>query len=298
MIIWVLKGGYDMGNIKIFTTEISNVSSTLLVTLYSRAIESRSKNPIINDPKAEEIVEGINLELKKLPTKLARDLSNERVRKDVRVHLALRAKQYDMYTMEFLANHPDGVIVNLGCGFDTRFHRIDNGKVICYDLDLPEVIEIKKKLVPEEERYRYLEYSVLDYRWMDEIKQINKPVMFIAEGLLMYLPQRDVENMVKKLSNDFKGAILLCEVVNKKYTVGFGKKIVEFKMNKQLKFGDKVSFNFGLTDSYEMEKWGDTIRLIDDWVYFDADEEKIGWLKIFKNLKIFRETQWTVRYRL
>lgn len=287
-----------MDDIKIFSKKITNVSSTMLMTIYCHALESRTERPILKDPKAEEIVAAINDELKKSPSKLARKLSSNKVRKDLRVHIAIRAKQYDMYAKEFLAKYSDGVIVNLGCGFDTRFHRIDNGKVVFYDLDLPEIIELKKSILPEEDRYKYLGCSVLDHRWIETVKSHNKPVMFIAEGLFMYLPQSEVEALIKKLSEDFKESILLCEIVNKKYTVGFNKKIVDFKMNKELKFGDKVTYDFGLNDSYELEKLSPTIKLIDEWAYLDADEEKLGWMKMFKNMKVFRTTQWTARYKL
>ncbi|WP_066500935.1 class I SAM-dependent methyltransferase [Abyssisolibacter fermentans] len=287
-----------MDDIKIFSKKITNVSSTMLMTIYCHALESRTEQPILKDPKAEEIVAAINDELKKSPSKLARKLSSNKVRKDLRVHIAIRAKQYDMYAKEFLAKYSDGVIVNLGCGFDTRFHRIDNGKVVFYDLDLPEIIELKKSILPEEDRYKYLGCSVLDHCWIEIVKSHNKPVMFIAEGLFMYLPQSEVEALIKKLSEDFKESLLLCEIVNKKYTVGFNKKIVEFKMNKELKFGDKVTYDFGLNDSYELEKLSPTIKLIDEWAYLDADEEKLGWMKMFKNMKVFRTTQWTARYKL
>jgi len=286
-----------MGDIKMFSTEITNVSSTLLMTVYCHAFGSRAEKPILSDPKAEMIVDQINDELKKLPSKLAKNLSSGKIRKDLWMHIVIRAKQYDKYAKEFLSENPDGVVVNLGCGFDSRFHRIDNGQVHFYDLDLPEVIEIKKRLLPEEDRYKYIGQSVLDFQWMEEVKKHNKPVLFIAEGLFMYLPQKEVESLVKKLSEDFKGGILVSEVVNKKYTVGFNRKIVEFKMNMELKFGDKVNFNCGVVDSHEMEGWGDTVKLIDDWVYFDTDED-IGWMKMFRNIKMFRTTQWTVRYRL
>lgn len=287
-----------MGDIKLFSNEITNVSSTMLMTLYCRALESKSDEPILKDPKAEEIVDAINDELKKSSTKLARNLSTGKIRKDMRVHIAVRTLQYDNYAKEFLKEHPDGIIVNLGCGLDTRFHRIDNGSYIQYDLDLPEVINLKEKLLPEENRYRYLGYSVLNYSWIDIVKAHEKPVMFIAEGLFMYLPQAKVEELITKLSSLFKEDILLCEIVNKKYTVGFYKKVVEYKLGKELKFGDKVTYEFGLKNSYELEKLSHTIKVIDEWAYLDSNEKKLGWLRLFKNVKAFRTTQWTARYRL
>jgi len=287
-----------MRNIKLFSKEITNVSSTMLMTLYCRALESKSERPILKDPKSEEIVDVINDELRKSSSKLARKLSSGKVRNEMRVHIAIRTKQYDKYANEFLEKYPDGIIVNLGCGLDTRFHRIDNGQLTLYDLDLPEVIDLKRTLLPEEARYKYLGCSVLDHSWIDVVKANGKPVLFIAEGLFMYLPQVEVENLVLKLSSLFEDSVLLCEIVNKKYTKGFYKKMVEFKMNKEQKFGDNVTYEFGLTNSYELEKLSPTIKVMDEWAYLDSNEDKLGWLRLFKNMKVFRATQWTARYKL
>jgi len=287
-----------MGDIKLFSNEISNMSSTMLMTLYCHSLESKSEKPILKDLKAEEIVDLINDELKKSESKLAKNLSSKKIKKLLRVTIAVRTLQYDKYAKAFLKEHPEGIVVNLGCGLDTRFHRIDNGKFTQYDIDLPEVIDLKKALLSEEERYKYLGVSVLDYSWMDIIKNHKKPVMFIAEGLFMYLPQAEVEKLITRLSSLFKDAILLCEIVNKKYTVGFYKKVVEYKLGKELKFGDKVTYEFGLTDSYELEELSNTIKLIEEWTYLDSEEKKLGWLRLFKNVKTFRTTQWTAMYKL
>ena len=79
-----------------------------------------------------------------------------------------------MYAREFITRHPDGIIVNIGCGMDSRFHRIDDGRLTFYDLDLPEVIEFKRQYYPESKRYKMLPYSVFDYKWMDAVKSASR----------------------------------------------------------------------------------------------------------------------------
>ena len=74
--------------------------------------------------------------------------------------------------------------------------------------------------------------------------------------------------------------------------------MINFKMQRELHMGKDATFNFGIRHSQEMENWNSGIEFLDDWTYLDEPEPKIGWLRIFRNLEIFRRTQWTVHYRL
>ena len=194
--------------------EISDVAATSLVTLYCRAIESQKEDPIINDPKAVEIKNELDKILSKSDNRLERSLVEGRINKNLSIHIAIRAKRYDSYAEKFLKTSPDGVVVNIGCGLDSRFLRIDNGKVIFYDLDLPEVMKIKKQFFRENERYHFIASSVLDFEWMDIVSKHKGPFLFIAEGVFMYLEGDDVKSLVLKLQSVFPGCELLCEVFN------------------------------------------------------------------------------------
>ncbi|MFA5003435.1 MAG: class I SAM-dependent methyltransferase [Methanolinea sp.] len=124
---------------------IADVPATALVTLYCHALESQSEDPVLDDPKAVEITTELNRILSQSKNHLDRMLVSGKIDRNLVIHIALRARHYDEYAGEFLARHPGGVIVNIGCGLDSRFLRIDNGSVIFYDLDLPEMIDLKKR---------------------------------------------------------------------------------------------------------------------------------------------------------
>jgi O-methyltransferase involved in polyketide biosynthesis len=138
-----------MEKTELFNHKINDVSTTLLITLYCRALESQSRDPILNDPKAVEITRQLNPELAKSDNKFYQNLAKGKLDQRLVVHIALRAKRYDRYVKDFLNKSPDGIVVNIGSGLDTRFHRIGNGQVTVYDLDFPEVIEIKKNFLVE-----------------------------------------------------------------------------------------------------------------------------------------------------
>jgi methyltransferase (TIGR00027 family) len=284
---------------EIFDVGISDVSTTLLLTLYSHALESRSEDPILNDPKAEEIVANLNKELEKSNNRLYQRLVKGKLNKSVIVHISIRAKKYDEYVQNFLKKWPTGVIVNIGCGLDTRFWRIDNGKTNFYDLDLPEVIEIKKKLCKEDQRYHMLPFSVLDYKWMNEVLEHNSgPFIFVAEGIFMYLSYEDVKELVLQLQKEFPGSELVCEVFNDFWLHNPWKRLLDFKMQKEFKLGSGATFKSGLKTGKEMENWGHGIEFIDEWSYFDSNEKKLGWLKLLGKIDSVRKTQWTVHYKL
>jgi methyltransferase (TIGR00027 family) len=278
--------------------KISDVAATSLVTLYCHAIESQSEDPILNDPKAVGITNELNKILSKYENELYQDLVNGKLKKELVTHIAIRARQYDRYVIDFLKNYPAGVVVNIGCGLDSRFLRIDNGKVIFYDLDLPEIIEIKRNFFEETDRYHFISSSVLDNKWMEKVSEQKAPFLFAAEGVFMYLDQEDIKSLVLKLQSEFPGSELVCEVFNSLWLKEPLKSIMNYKMQRELHLGKGATFYSGIRDSREMEEWNKGIQFLDDWSYLDSDEKKLGWLKIFGRIGFMRKIQWTVHYKL
>lgn len=277
---------------------ISDVAATSLVTLYCHAIETCSDNPILADAKSVEIAAELDKKLFYSKEPLARDLVSRRLDRNLVIHIAIRAKKYDTYVREFLSRSPDGVVVNIGCGLDSRFLRTDNGRVIFYDLDLPEIIAIRKDFFTETERYHSTASSVLDFSWMEIVRQHHGPFLFLAEGVFMYLEGEDVRSLVLELRKTFPGSGLVCEVENSFWLGPLTKKVVAYKLQRQFHLGKDALFRSGIRDSREMEQWGSGITFIDDWSYFDSDERKLGLLRLFRYIGWLRKTQWTVRYRL
>jgi len=215
------------------------------------------------------------------------------------VHLALRASQYDATTREFLTRYPKGSVVNIGCGMDTRFDRVDNGQAHFFDLDLPEVIRFKGDYVDEGLRYQMIPASVFDYTWMDQVTQAgNSPVLFLAEGVFMYLEPDKVRRLFVDLHTRFPGAELVCEVVNSRWLSKFLKPLLNLKMQRQAGLGKGAVFQFGISNSREPESWSPGIRLLDEWSYFDSRHPKLGIIGLMGRSELFRKTQWTVHYRL
>ena len=281
---------------------ITDISETLLIPLYSRALESNSENPILIDKKAVEITKELNKIFEdsesELHQTLARGKSRRRLGKKLYATMALRTRRFDRYCYSFLKNNPGGVIVELGCGLSTRFPRIDNKKLTWYDLDFPEVIDIRRQFFKETSRYQFIPSSVLDFEWMKKIQNKDKKVLFIAEGLFMYLHENEVKNLVLNLQRTFPGCELACEVANTFVIKMLKRKIWRKKFQRDFHLGKDATFNFGISDSKDLEKWNDKITYLDDWTYFDDKEKKLGWINLFARSKKFSKTQWIVHYRL
>ncbi len=280
--------------------DFSDVETTALVTLYGRALESRSSNPILVDEAAERIVAQIDRQIAGTPDRLLRMLHAHKIDPNLVVHIALRSQKYDQYAHDFLSRHPNGVIANLGCGMDTRFQRIDDGRLTFFDLDLPEMIRFKHGFLSETDRYHMIASSVFDYRWMDTVASATgeRPLLFLAEGLLMYLDPVQVQSLILKMQSRFPGCELVAEVVNKRWVSGLFKKMAAGKMQRRLKLGKGTEYRFGIASPDELEAWNDHIQYIDHWSYFDSNHPKLGWLRLFRSVGFMRTTQYTVRYRL
>jgi O-methyltransferase involved in polyketide biosynthesis len=170
---------------------INDVSETAFLTLQCHALDARANRPYLNDTSAIRTIELLKNHSSNSDRALHPRLFEKKVKSNLVAHTALRAKKYDNYIRNFLNQFPEAVVVNIGCGLDDRFERVDNGKVTFYDLDLPDIINIKRQIFPEKERYTQIARSVFDFDWMDSIQ--NDHVILVAEGVFMYCREQDVK---------------------------------------------------------------------------------------------------------
>ena len=275
------------------------VSETLFLPLYALALESQRADPIVTDPGAVDLTRELNRSFAGSDLRLHKKLVAGDLPATLVTTVALRIRRYDRYVTEFLAREPDGIVVNLGCGLDDRRRRTDNGRVRWFDLDLPEVIALRRAYLPESDRMRFLASSVLDLGWMDALPdEPGTRFLFIAEGLFMYLPAQGVRALVTALHERFPGAELVAEVAHSRIVRIMRGRMGRGKFRRQFGISGDVAYQFGLQDSHDMEAWAPGMVLLDDWDYFDEDEPRLRWMRPFARWPLFRQAQWTVHYRL
>lgn len=273
------------------------VSSTMLITLYARALESTSLNPIIQDSKAVEMIEIIKKETAGSNNPIHRKTVNGRYNPKLAVTMALRSRRFDRYVYDFLKSNPSGTVINLGCGLDTRFDRVDNGKVIWFDIDFPEVIELRHRFMKEDTRRKFIGGSFLDDFWTKIVKT-GGPYLILAEGVFMYLTEPDVKNLLSMIRNELGSVELVCEVSNSYWVDKMKSRYMKWKFKHQLGITGGAVFTFGIPSSRYFEEWDPNYKFLDEWTYFDDNEKKLGWFNLFSFIEIFRKVQWTVHYKI
>ncbi len=279
--------------------DLEPVSETLFLPLYALALESQSKHPLIVDSEAVALTRRLNEVFRGSDRPLYRRLTRGDLPKTLVTTLSMRIRKYDAYVREFLERSPEAVVVNLGCGLDDRRRRVDNGLMSWYDLDLPEVIALRKRFLTESDRFRFIGASVLDFEWLNQIPRVpGRRVLFVAEGLFMYLQQDAVRALVLELRERYPESELIAEVANTFIVRMMRRGLGRSKLRRQFGLSSDVVYHFGIGDSRDLEKWAPGIRLLDDWTYFDEPEPKLGWTRLFSRWPLFRRAQWTVHYRL
>lgn len=278
---------------------VEAVSETLFLPLYSLALESQREDPILADPGAVALTRALNQSFAGSDLPLHRRLVNGDLPPTLVTTMALRIRRFDRYVADFLARQPQGVVVNLGCGLDDRRRRTDNGRVRWFDLDLPEVIKLRRSLLPESDRMRFLASSVLDLRWLDALPhEPGHRFLFVAEGLFMYLPPDGVRTLVLALRQRHPGAELVAEVAHATIVRLMRGRLSRGKFRRQFGISADVVYQFGLRDSHDMQQWAPGLVLLDDWTYFDEPQPRLGWMRLLARWPLFRRAQWTVHYRL
>ncbi len=263
---------------------LSGVAETLLMTLYIRAMESQRPDALIKDEKAVALVTQMSYDFDRIRQVKMDD--------DDKVGVILRNLEFDRQVRDFLACYPKAAVVHIGCGLDSRFERVDNGQVEWYDLDLPEVIEQRRKFIGDEgERYHLLAGSAFDSAWLDKVSaHQQRPFLFMAEGVLMYFEEAQVKSLVLMFRDHFPGAELVFDA--------FSPFLVRANNIRMAISGFGVRYHWGLRRGQELESWGDSIRLLDEWGYFDRSEPRLDHIRWMRHIPLLARVMRIYHFRL
>jgi len=176
--------------------ELGAVQRTLFFPLAARARETGLKRPLLRDAKAVEIVRALEFDgaTYTLPLNTS--------------YIVLRTLILDWWVSQFVDGHPNGTVVELGTGLNTRFERVDNGTVRWIDLDLPDTIELRRRFFEDTDRRRMVAASLLDEDWLSAVEQLPGPYFFVSDGVLVYLEESAVTAALARLAARFPGAFV------------------------------------------------------------------------------------------
>lgn len=255
------------------------VARTLFVPLACRARESARSDALIHDPHAVELftrLEG--------GSDLLMGLSSLD-----QTFTVMRVRQFDNYTRAFLSSNTQGLVVDIGCGLDTRSSRLDIDGIIWVGLDIPEVIELRRRFLPDNRRYQTIACSMLDLSWLDIITKMNKPVIFLAEGVFPYFTEEEIKPVVTALADRFSGGELVFDALS-----SFS--VILHNLTHPVLKQTRSRLKWGVDNPYSLESWG--MRLLNKWGYFDNREPRLRLANMMRYVPLLAYSNYILHFRL
>jgi len=225
---------------------------TMLMTLSGRAIQSQWKNPILRDPWAEEAMRHIDYDLSKQLTGVA----SWSMWKDIGpTIIATRAATFDLLTNRFLVDHPQATVLHVGCGMDSRVFRVDPpASVQWFDVDYPDVIDLRRQLFPDRTAYHLIGAPLSDLRWLDEVPR-NQPGLLVAEGVLHYMSETEVKALLNAVVAHFPGGQMIFDICNPFIVKRAGANVG----------GTGATYKWGLDDPQDIKQLEPKLELIKEF---------------------------------
>ena len=235
-----------------------SVADTLFITVYMRHLENLRPDRIISDPDASRLVEEIDYDFSKYD-KATRS----------QIGTCIRVRHFDNLTRRFIDAHDDPVVVSLGCGLDSRANRIGLDKGVMYNVDLPEVIEMRDRVLPPDERSISLGRSLFDPALPEEIRDRHPGASFLvlSEGVLMYFPENEVRPVLERIARTLSPGKLVFDACS-----SLGCRMSS--RNDTVKH-TKARFHWGLDDPALPEQWAPNLSL--RGVTYYMNQEKHRW---------------------
>ncbi|MBR0523114.1 MAG: class I SAM-dependent methyltransferase [Firmicutes bacterium] len=223
--------------------EKNTVQETLVIPLFGRLVCSERFPELFYDPQTERICGSLDYDFAEKRKKMesAAGLFGA---------LEVAQRQYDLRceVEDYLKDHPGAAVVNLGCGLDDTFSKVDNGKCRGYNIDLPDVIRVRGDLLPAGERETDLACDLNDLSWMDSI-DASEGAVFFAAGVFYYFRTAEVKRLFKSMAERFPKAVLVFDSCNSR-----GAKLMRKTWLKEAGITDVDAF-FSLEDESVLTSW-------------------------------------------
>lgn len=254
---------------------LGEIQTTLLLPLYARAREMEKKDPLVCDNYAKDIIEKVDYDFSAFEKG---EIENHQL------IWALRAYNFDNIVRTFLENNRDAVVINIGAGLDTTFKRLDNGTVIWINIDLPDVVALRQKLIPDTEREMTIAKSVFDFTWIDDIalKTKGRPLMIMAAGVLFYFETSEVKTLFCNLAKAYPLAHVVFDAMS-----WFAVWASNMTIMRNSGIGSSARLKWHLKEASCLREWVPTIRVIEEYPIFSRVRIRDDWdKKVIRDLKI------------
>lgn len=225
---------------------LTGTPETTLVPLIAKSLDAKHPKPLLHDVWAKSVLE-----------KLDHDTSKYLIGDQERVTYSQRARYFDNWTAEFLAEHPRATVLHLACGLDSRCLRLDWAAtgVRWIDIDLPDVVALRQKLLPDPKGdYSLVGADVTEDKWLEQIPA-DRPTVIVFEGLSMYLSETVNHRLIQRLVGHFKTGQLLFDAI--------GSVVVYLQKMENPIMATGAEFVWGLDNPIELESLDSRLQLRD-----------------------------------
>lgn len=189
--------------------ERNTVQETLVIPLFGRKLCTELYGDFFSDPRAVELMERLDYDFGD-QKKRSRSL----VERFGALEVAARQKAFALEVREYLMTHPKAAVVNLGCGLDQTGESCDNGACRIYNVDLPDVIAIRSRLLPPMGRVTNVAADLNDLSWMKQIPRDDGAVFF-GSGVFYYFTRQQMEQLVNGMAAYFHDGLLAFDIGGK-----------------------------------------------------------------------------------
>ena len=223
---------------------MSKVSDTMVIPLYGRKLCSELYPELFKDEAAERLVASLDYDFSDIEKK-----ANSAAMRFGALEVACRQTDLGLEVLDYLKAHPNAAVVNLGCGLDTTFERVDNGQCTGYNLDFPDMIDLRNELLPAGEREYNVPCDLNDFSWMDKIDASNGAVFFAA-GVFYYFRFEELKKLFPAMEARFPGCVLAFDSCNK-----FGAKAMKKTFIKDAGITDVDAFFYTSDAVADLKPW-------------------------------------------
>lgn len=253
----------------IATTSLTPVEQTAFLTEYARALDSRTPRPLLGDTLASEVVSTIDY-----------DFAGLGVQTSVILQTALRAKMLDDRVRQFVAKHPDAVVVDMGAGLDSGVYRVAPPSTVdWYSVDLPGITALRDEALPANPQSHSVPVSLADAHWPDTIPA-DRPTMLIADGLFAFLTEPVIAGIFRRITEHFgTGELAFNDYGGIGWFSRAAIKVFPQKMFKDV--GSQWGYP-GFKDAHYPQTWNPRMALVEEASLTDAPEVDLfpGWLRV------------------
>ena len=192
-----------------YRIEKNTVQETLIIPLYARKVCSALYPNLYRDETAVRLIDEIDYDFSEAEKK-----SRSLMQRFGSLEVAMRQNDLAFEVRDYLKGYPNAAVVNLGCGLDSTGRNYDNGSCKMYNLDFPEVIAVRNKLLPVGEREENIPCDLNDTEWFTRIDTSGGAVFF-ASGVFYYFLTEQVKALVQRMADSFPGGVLVFDAANR-----------------------------------------------------------------------------------